>query len=152
MNHCRWISSYILQLIRLRFVFHLHKAYFVPAVSHLFRRLPFTPIGQVLRGKSVQLQKAAGLVEVQQAVNTSSDTPQIPVVDSHGEQAKIFRQRAFCSCLFTMDHILSQFMRQIHTHIHVYIYIYIQSIRKSQIYDGQIQLWHHIEALKIGIK
>lgn len=114
-------------------MFHLHKAYFVPAVSHLFRRLPFTPIGQVLRGKSVQLQKAAGLVEVQQAVNTSSDTPQIPVVDSHGEQAKIFRQRAFCSCLFTMDHILSQFMRQIHTHtrIHIYIlytYIYLYSL------------------------
>lgn len=56
---------------------------------HLFRRLPSTPVGQVLRAKSVQLQKAAGLVEVQHVVNTSTET-QIPVVDSHGVQTKIF--------------------------------------------------------------
>lgn len=53
-------------------------------------RLPSTPLGEVLGGKGVQLQKAAGPEEVQHAVNSSSET-QIPVVDSHGEQ-KIYTQ------------------------------------------------------------
>ncbi len=55
---------------------------------HLLCRLPSTPVGRVLGEKSVQLQKAAGPVEVQHAVNTSNET-QIPVVDSHGAQMTI---------------------------------------------------------------
>lgn len=55
---------------------------------HLFCRLPLTPVGQVLEAKSVLLQKTAGLAEVQHVVNTSSET-QLPVVDSHGAQAKM---------------------------------------------------------------
>ncbi|CAJ1055385.1 chloride channel K [Xyrichtys novacula] len=54
----------------------------LPSLKKACPQLPFTPVGQVLDATSVQLQKAAKLEEVQQAVNTSSDT-QIPVVDSH---------------------------------------------------------------------
>ncbi|KAM8863202.1 chloride channel K isoform 2-T2 [Spinachia spinachia] len=54
----------------------------LPSLVKASPRLPFTPIGQVLGPKSVQLQKVAGPVEVQHAVNTSTDQ-QIPVVDSH---------------------------------------------------------------------
>ncbi|XP_031724721.1 chloride channel K isoform X3 [Anarrhichthys ocellatus] len=57
----------------------------LPSLVKACPRLPSTPVGQVLGGKSVQLQKAAGRVEVQHAVNTSTDT-QIPVVDSHDSQ------------------------------------------------------------------
>uniref|UniRef100_A0A3Q3XH40 Uncharacterized protein n=1 Tax=Mola mola TaxID=94237 RepID=A0A3Q3XH40_MOLML len=55
----------------------------LPSLAKACPSLPFTPLGQVLRAKSVQLQKAATPLEVQQAVNTSTET-QIPVVDSHG--------------------------------------------------------------------
>lgn len=96
-------------------MFHLHTEYFVPAVTHLFRRLPLTPIGQVLRGKSAQLQKAAGLVEVQEAVNTSGETPQIPVVDSHGKQAKIF-----ISILLLSFYYVSYFVSIYDTNTHTY--------------------------------
>ncbi|KAM3618002.1 uncharacterized protein V6R79_013814 [Siganus canaliculatus] len=54
----------------------------LPSLKKVCPRLPLTPVGQVLRGKSVQLQKAAGPAEVQQVVNSSAET-QIPVVDSH---------------------------------------------------------------------
>ncbi|XP_074536780.1 chloride channel K [Halichoeres trimaculatus] len=57
----------------------------LPSLKKACPRLPFTPIGQVLGEKSVQLQKAAELEEVQRAVNTNTDT-QIPVVDSHESQ------------------------------------------------------------------
>ncbi|XP_074500728.1 chloride channel K [Sebastes fasciatus] len=57
----------------------------LPSLTKACPRLPSTPVGQVLGVKSVQLQKAAGPVEVQHAVNSSTDT-QIPVVDSHESQ------------------------------------------------------------------
>ncbi|XP_037627485.1 chloride channel K [Sebastes umbrosus] len=57
----------------------------LPSLTKACPRLPSTPVGQVLGVKSVQLQKAAGQVEVQHAVNSSTDT-QIPVVDSHESQ------------------------------------------------------------------
>lgn len=52
-------------------------------------RLPSIPVGQVLEVNPVQLQKAAGPSEVQDAVNCSTET-QIPVVDSYGEQADYY--------------------------------------------------------------
>ncbi|XP_034550964.1 chloride channel K [Notolabrus celidotus] len=58
---------------------------YLPSLKKACQRLPFTPVGQVLGAKSVQLQKAAELEEVQRAVNTSTDT-QIPVMDSHESQ------------------------------------------------------------------
>ncbi|XP_053173338.1 chloride channel K [Scomber japonicus] len=57
----------------------------LPSLIKACPRLPSTPVGQVLGAKAVQLQKAAGPVEVQQAVNTSTEI-QIPVVDSHESQ------------------------------------------------------------------
>nr|XP_040049262.1 chloride channel K [Gasterosteus aculeatus aculeatus] len=57
----------------------------LPSLVKASPRLPFTPIGQVLESRSVQLQKVAGPAEVQHAVNTSTDQ-QIPVVDSHESQ------------------------------------------------------------------
>ncbi|XP_059188223.1 chloride channel K [Centropristis striata] len=57
----------------------------LPSLMKASPRLPSTPVGQVVAAKSVQLQKAAGPVEVQYAVNTSTDTC-IPVVDSHESQ------------------------------------------------------------------
>lgn len=55
---------------------------------HLSCRLPSTPVGQVAV-KSVLLQKAAGPVEAEQAVRTSTEM-QIPVVDSYGERTNVF--------------------------------------------------------------
>ncbi|KAK5616089.1 hypothetical protein CRENBAI_017604 [Crenichthys baileyi] len=57
----------------------------LPSLKKAFPQIPSTPLGQVLRKKSVQLQKAAGPAEVQSAVNGSSEA-QIPVVDSHESQ------------------------------------------------------------------
>ncbi|XP_031142756.1 chloride channel K [Sander lucioperca] len=57
----------------------------LPSLMKVYPRLPSTPIGQVLGALSVQLKKAAGPVEMQHAVNTSTAT-QIPVVDSHESQ------------------------------------------------------------------
>ncbi|XP_049921345.1 chloride channel K [Epinephelus moara] len=57
----------------------------LPSLMKACPRLPSTPVGQVLGVKSVRLQKAAGPVEVQHAVNTSTDA-QIPVLDSHESQ------------------------------------------------------------------
>ncbi|XP_026222726.1 chloride channel K isoform X2 [Anabas testudineus] len=57
----------------------------LPSLKKVFPQLPSTPVGQVLGGKSVQLQKAAGPAEVQDAVDSSTET-QIPVVDSHESQ------------------------------------------------------------------
>ncbi|XP_070694983.1 chloride channel K [Pempheris klunzingeri] len=57
----------------------------LPSLVKACPGLPSTPVGQVLGAKSVQLQRAAGPVEVQHAVNTSTET-QIPVVDSHESQ------------------------------------------------------------------
>ncbi|MEQ2220486.1 hypothetical protein ILYODFUR_006015, partial [Ilyodon furcidens] len=57
----------------------------LPSLKKAFPQIPSTPLGQVLRKKSVQLQKAAGPAEVQSAVNSSSEA-QIPVVDSHESQ------------------------------------------------------------------
>eukprot|EP00064_Thunnus_orientalis_P013849 superscaffoldBa00002317_g13890 len=57
----------------------------LPSLMKACPQLPSTPVGQVLGAKSVQLQKAAGPVEVQKAVNTSTEI-QIPVVDSHESQ------------------------------------------------------------------
>uniref|UniRef100_A0A672YRB7 Chloride channel K n=1 Tax=Sphaeramia orbicularis TaxID=375764 RepID=A0A672YRB7_9TELE len=55
----------------------------LPSLEKACSRIPSTTIGQFLGAKSVQIQKAAGRVEVQLAVNTSTEGP-IPVVDSHG--------------------------------------------------------------------
>ncbi|KAM7404367.1 hypothetical protein PAMP_011719 [Pampus punctatissimus] len=57
----------------------------LPSLIKACPRLPSTPVGQVLGAKSVQLQKAAGPVEVQQVVNSSTEI-QIPVVESHESQ------------------------------------------------------------------
>ncbi|KAI3357123.1 hypothetical protein L3Q82_015591 [Scortum barcoo] len=57
----------------------------LPSLRKACPRLPSTPVGQVLGEKSVQLQKAAKLSEVQHAVNTSTEA-QIPVVDSNESQ------------------------------------------------------------------
>ncbi|XP_045912443.1 chloride channel K [Micropterus dolomieu] len=57
----------------------------LPSLMKVCPRVSSTPVGQVLGVKSEQLQKAAGPVEVQHAVNTSTET-QIPVVDSHESQ------------------------------------------------------------------
>uniref|UniRef100_A0A7N8XQG9 Chloride channel K n=1 Tax=Mastacembelus armatus TaxID=205130 RepID=A0A7N8XQG9_9TELE len=57
----------------------------LPSLKKACPWLPSTPVGQVLGAKAVQLQKTAGLVEVQHAVNSCTET-QIPVVDSHGVQ------------------------------------------------------------------
>uniref|UniRef100_A0A3P8SQ14 Chloride channel K n=1 Tax=Amphiprion percula TaxID=161767 RepID=A0A3P8SQ14_AMPPE len=57
----------------------------LPSLRKANPRIPSTPLGQVLGVKSVQLQKAAGPVEVLHAVNSSTDT-QIPVVESHESQ------------------------------------------------------------------
>ncbi|XP_029291807.1 chloride channel K [Cottoperca gobio] len=57
----------------------------LPSLRKASPRLPSTPVGQVLGAMPVQLQKAAGPVEVQRAVNASTDT-QIPVVDSYESQ------------------------------------------------------------------
>ncbi|XP_041802718.1 chloride channel K [Chelmon rostratus] len=54
----------------------------LPSLTKASPQLPSTPVGQVLGAKSVQLRKTAGPVEVQHAVNNSTET-QIPVVDSH---------------------------------------------------------------------
>ncbi|XP_008293499.1 chloride channel K [Stegastes partitus] len=56
----------------------------LPSLKKACPRLPSTPVGRVLGVKSVQLQKAAGPAEVQNAVS-STDT-QIPVVESHESQ------------------------------------------------------------------
>lgn len=59
-------------------------------VVYHIRRLPSTPVGDVLGGAVVQLQKAAGPQEVQHVVSSSSSTEiQIPVVDSHGGRTDI---------------------------------------------------------------
>lgn len=52
-------------------------------MTHCVRRLTSTPVGQLLRGKPLQLRKTAGVAEVQRAVNASLDA-EIPLVDSHG--------------------------------------------------------------------
>uniref|UniRef100_A0A7N8WLF6 Chloride channel K n=1 Tax=Mastacembelus armatus TaxID=205130 RepID=A0A7N8WLF6_9TELE len=57
----------------------------LPSLKKACPWLPSTPVGQVLGAKAVQLQKTAGLVEVQHAVNSCTET-QIPVVDSHESQ------------------------------------------------------------------
>ncbi|XP_028266109.1 chloride channel K isoform X2 [Parambassis ranga] len=57
----------------------------LPSLKKACPRLPFTPVGQVLGVKLEQLQRAAGPLEVQRVVNSSSET-QIPVVDSHESQ------------------------------------------------------------------
>uniref|UniRef100_A0A8C4GML9 Chloride channel K n=1 Tax=Dicentrarchus labrax TaxID=13489 RepID=A0A8C4GML9_DICLA len=57
----------------------------LPSLMKACPQLLSTPVGQVLGEKSVQLQKAAVPMEVQHAVNTSTET-QIPVVDSHDSQ------------------------------------------------------------------
>uniref|UniRef100_A0A665X6U1 Chloride channel K n=1 Tax=Echeneis naucrates TaxID=173247 RepID=A0A665X6U1_ECHNA len=57
----------------------------LPSLKKACKRIPSTPVGGLLGGKPVQLQKAAGPTEVQEAVNTSSET-QVPVVDSHETQ------------------------------------------------------------------
>ncbi|KAM7410953.1 hypothetical protein PAMA_021087 [Pampus argenteus] len=57
----------------------------LPSLIKACPRLHSTPVGQVLGAKSLQLQKAAGPVEVQQVVNSSTEI-QIPVVESHESQ------------------------------------------------------------------
>uniref|UniRef100_A0A8C5EY91 Chloride channel protein n=1 Tax=Gouania willdenowi TaxID=441366 RepID=A0A8C5EY91_GOUWI len=56
----------------------------LPSLNRAYPGLFLRPVGQVLRGQSVQLEKAAGPVEIQHLLSTSMDT-HIPVVDSHGE-------------------------------------------------------------------
>lgn len=56
----------------------------LPSLKKASPQLPSTPVGQVAV-KSVLLQKAAGPVEAEQAVRTSTEM-QIPVVDSYESQ------------------------------------------------------------------
>ncbi|XP_068454245.1 chloride channel K [Clinocottus analis] len=57
----------------------------LPSLMKACPHLSSTPVGQVLGARLVQLQQAAGPVEVQHAVNTDTDA-HIPVVDSHVSQ------------------------------------------------------------------
>ncbi|XP_028308619.1 chloride channel K [Gouania willdenowi] len=57
----------------------------LPSLNRAYPGLFLRPVGQVLRGQSVQLEKAAGPVEIQHLLSTSMDT-HIPVVDSHESQ------------------------------------------------------------------
>uniref|UniRef100_A0A3P8UZF6 Chloride channel K n=1 Tax=Cynoglossus semilaevis TaxID=244447 RepID=A0A3P8UZF6_CYNSE len=55
----------------------------LPSMKKVYPQLPLVEIGQFLGSKQIQLQKTAGLEEIQHVVNSSSDT-QYPVVDTHG--------------------------------------------------------------------
>ncbi|XP_029690153.1 chloride channel K isoform X3 [Takifugu rubripes] len=54
----------------------------LPSLAKACPSLLFTPVGELLRPQSVQLQKAAALQEIQRAVSSSTEA-QIPVVDSN---------------------------------------------------------------------
>ncbi|KAM9342385.1 chloride channel K [Pholidichthys leucotaenia] len=73
----------------------------LPSLMKACPQLPFTPVGQVLGEMSVQLNKAAGPAEVQQAVRKSAET-QIPVVDSY--ESQIFLGFVLQSELLTFLH------------------------------------------------
>ncbi|XP_024915453.1 chloride channel K isoform X2 [Cynoglossus semilaevis] len=57
----------------------------LPSMKKVYPQLPLVEIGQFLGSKQIQLQKTAGLEEIQHVVNSSSDT-QYPVVDTHESQ------------------------------------------------------------------
>lgn len=98
--------------------------YQVPPVSDVtgvlfFHRLLFTPVGELLMPKTVQLRKAAALQEIQHAVNSSTEA-QIPVVDSNGVQAKLF---------------LYSFPK-----ISIFIFLKVRALHKTVLIDGQLVL------------
>ncbi|XP_075882601.1 chloride channel K [Nelusetta ayraudi] len=60
----------------------------LPSLKKERPQLTDTPVGQLLRGKPLQLRKTAGVAEVQRAVNASLDA-EIPLVDSHESQTPL---------------------------------------------------------------